>query len=108
MSTDDGVGVVVCRHGRLGPSLLDGCRFAVADASERGERAFAGVGEGAGVLLGGGDAAVAESFLDGDDVGAAGEEPGGVGGAQVVEGDLLFELGCSDGSVPVFGAEVVP
>jgi hypothetical protein len=46
---------------------------AVADAAEGGEGAFASVGEGAGVLLGGSDSSVAEAFLDDDDVGATGE-----------------------------------
>jgi hypothetical protein len=44
-------------------------------------------GEGVEVLLGGADVAVAESFFDGLEVGAAGEEPGGVGVAQVVGAD---------------------
>jgi len=58
-------------------------------------------------LLGGGDASVSESFLDDDDVGAAGEQPGGVGGTQVVEGDVLLDLRGVDGGGPELGAEVV-
>src|SRR5438270_4354997 len=88
--------------------LLDWCCLAVADASVCGEGSLSGVGQGAEVLLGGGDLAVAEAFLDDGDVGAAGEEPGGVGGAQVVEGDFLFDLGCGDGGCPELGAEGVP
>jgi len=78
------------------PSLLAGCLFAVSDAAKGGECAFAGVGEFAGVLLSGGDAAVAETFLDDDDVGAASKQPRGVRGARVVEGDLMIDLRCLD------------
>jgi len=53
--------------------LFGCCVFAVTDAAEGGEGAFAGIGEGAGVLLGGCDASASESFLDDEDVGAAGE-----------------------------------
>jgi len=45
----------------------------MADFAVGGEGAASGVGEGAGVLPGGGDASVSEAFLDDDDVGAAGE-----------------------------------
>jgi hypothetical protein len=67
------------------PSLL-GWRLRMSDATECREGAFASVCQRPGVLLGGGDPAVAQAFLNDDDVGAAGEEPGGVRGAQVVEG----------------------
>jgi hypothetical protein len=52
---------------------------AATDASECVEGGVVGVGEGVEVFLGGAEAAVAEAFFDGLDVGAAGEEPGGVG-----------------------------
>ena len=47
-----------------------------------------GVGEGVEVLLGGGDLGVAHPVHDGLEVGAAGEEPGGVGVAEVVDADV--------------------
>jgi hypothetical protein len=103
------------RGGALSPDpdqrerpLLGGCVVAVADTSEGARAPFAGVGQRAGVLLTGGDAPVSESFLDDDDVGAAGEQPGGVGGAQVVEGDLVVEFRGFDRGRPVLAPEVVP
>jgi hypothetical protein len=51
----------------------------VPDGGERGEGGVVGFREGVEVFLGGDDAAVPESFFDGLEVGAAGEEPGGVG-----------------------------
>jgi len=51
----------------------------VSDAVEGGECGGVGGREGVEVFLGGGDGLVAESFADGLEVGAAGEEPGGVG-----------------------------
>ena len=51
----------------------------LADSAKCGEGGVVGAGEGVEVLLGGGDAAVAEAFFDGLEVGAAGEHPGGVG-----------------------------
>jgi hypothetical protein len=51
----------------------------VPDGGECGEGGVVGFGEGVEVFLGGDDAAVPESFIDGLEVGAAGEEPGGVG-----------------------------
>jgi hypothetical protein len=59
----------------------------VPDGGECGEGGVVGFGEGVEVFLGGDDAAVSESFFDGLEVGAAGEEPGGVGVAQVVGSD---------------------
>jgi hypothetical protein len=58
------------------------------------------VGEGVEVLLGGAQAAVAKAFFDDLDVGAAGEEPGCVGAAQVVHSDAEVEVGGGDGGVP--------
>ncbi|MEP7177647.1 MAG: hypothetical protein ABI775_01015 [Pseudonocardiales bacterium] len=43
-------------------------------------------------FVGGAQAAVDEAFFDGLDVGAAAEEPGGGGVAQVVEADGVSEL----------------
>jgi hypothetical protein len=68
-------------------------RWAVSGALECFECGVVGVGEGVEVFLGGAEAAVAEAFFDGLDVGAAGEEPGGVGVAEVVEPDRVSELG---------------
>ncbi|MDT5129782.1 MAG: hypothetical protein QOH54_5426 [Mycobacterium sp.] len=51
----------------------------VPDGGECGEGGVVGFGQGVEVFLGGDDAAVPESFFDGLEVGAAGEEPGGVG-----------------------------
>src|SRR6476469_548965 len=55
-----------------------------SDAAQRGEGCVVGAIEGVQVLLRGGDRAVAESFLDDLEVGAASEQPGGVSVAQVV------------------------
>ena len=52
---------------------------AFADVVEGGDGGVVGVGEGVEVLLGGGDAGMSHPFLHHLDVGAAGEEPGGVG-----------------------------
>jgi hypothetical protein len=54
------------------------CRSGPGSA-EGVEGGVAGVGQGVQVLLGSAKAAVAEAFFDDLDVGAAGEEPGGVG-----------------------------
>jgi hypothetical protein len=51
------------------------------------EGGVVGVGQGVQVFLGGTEAAVAEALFDDLDVGAPGEEPGGVGVAQVVGSD---------------------
>jgi len=65
------------------------------------------------VVLGGGDLSVAEAFHHGPEVGAAGEEPGGVGVAEVVHADGEPEPGGFDGGFPdavaegVFGDGVV-
>ena len=59
-----------------------------ADAVEGGEVLGVGVGEGVEVFLGGGDLGVAHPVHDGFEVGAAGEQPGGVGVAQVVDADV--------------------
>ena len=72
---------------------------------ERVEGGVVGVGEGVEVFLGGAQAAVAEAFFDGLDVGAAGEQPGGVGVAEVVEPDVGVELGGGGGGGPDVVAE---
>jgi len=54
------------------------------------------------VLLGGGDLSVTHPVHDGFEVGAAGEQPGGVGVAQVVDAYVEVDPGCFDGrSLPV-------
>jgi hypothetical protein len=57
------------------------------------------------VFLGGDDAAVSEAFLDGVQVGAAGEELGGVGVAQVVGADADADAGGVEGGFPDVFAE---
>ena len=52
------------------------------------------------VFLGGAQAAVAEAFFDDLDVGAAGEQPGGVGVAQVVDADVEVEAGGGECGLP--------
>jgi hypothetical protein len=59
-----------------------GCSDRLDDLS-----ALVGVGEGVQVLLSGLDLGVAHPFHHGYEVGAAGEQPGGVGVAQVVDAD---------------------
>ena len=58
-----------------------------ADAVEGVEVLGVGVGEGVEIFLGGGDLGVAHAVHDGFEVGAACEEPGGVGVAEVVDAD---------------------
>ena len=60
---------------------------------ECGEGGVVGVGEGVEVALGGAEAAVAEAFADGFEVGAAGEHPGCVGVAEVVDAGRVGEAG---------------
>ena len=67
---------------RWAPAAIRG---RVADAVECGEVLGVGVGEGVQVFLGGGDLSVSHAVHDGLEVGAAGEQPGGVGVAQVVD-----------------------
>jgi hypothetical protein len=71
------------------------------------EGSVAGVGEGAEVLLGGGDLFVAEAFHDDLQVGSSGEEPGSVGGAEVVELDAAVEPAGVQGGDPDASAEGV-
>ena len=59
-----------------------------------------GVGEGVEVFLGGGDLGVAHPVHHGSEVGAAGEEPGGVGVAEVVDADVEVDAGGFDGGSP--------
>ena len=70
-------------------SVASGLRWrrncAVADQGERGQVLGVCVGGGVEVLLGGLDVGMSEAFHDGGEVGAAGEQPGGVGVAQVVD-----------------------
>ena len=54
-------------------------RLVVGDAGEGVEVALVGVGEGVEVFLGGLDERMAHPVHDGFEVGAAGEQPGGVG-----------------------------
>jgi hypothetical protein len=49
------------------------------DPGQGGEGGVVGVGQGVEVLLGGGQLGVAEAVHDGFEVGAASQEPGGVG-----------------------------
>jgi hypothetical protein len=79
----------------------------VADVAECGECGVVSAGEGVEVLLGGGDAAVAEAFFDGFAGGAASEHPGGVGVAEVVGADGGVECGGGDGWLPDVAAEPV-
>ena len=72
------------------------------------EVALVGVGEGVEVFLGGLDLGVAHAVHDRFEVGAAGEEPGGVGVAEVVDADVEADAGGGDGGLPDAGAEGVP
>jgi hypothetical protein len=62
------------------------------DAGEGVEVALVGVWECVEVFLGGLDLGVAHAFHDGFEVGAAGEEPGGVSAAEVVDPDVATGL----------------
>jgi len=73
---------------------------------ECGEGFVVGVGEGVQVFLGGHDLGVANAFHDGLEIGAAGEEPGGVGVAQVVDADVEVEAGALQGGQPDLGADL--
>ena len=75
------------------------------DRRECGEGGVVGFGEGVEVFLGGDDAAVPEAFFDGLEVGAAGEEPGGVGVAEVVGADADADAGGVEGGFPDLVAE---
>ena len=66
-------------------------------AREGVEVALVGVGEGVEVFLGGLDLGVAHAVHDRFEVGAAGEEPGGVGVAEVVDADVEVDAGSSCG-----------
>ena len=79
-----------------------------ADPVECGEVLLIGVGEGVEVFLGGGDLGVAHAVHDGFEVGASGEEPGGVGVAEVVDADVEANAGGLDGWQPDAGVERVP
>ena len=59
-------------------------------------------------FLGGGDLGMSLAVHDGLEVGAAGEEPGGVGVAEVVDSDVEVDAGGFDGGQPGPGAEGVP
>jgi hypothetical protein len=80
----------------------------VTDGLEGGKSAVVGVGEPAQVLLGGLDLLVAEAVHHGLEVGATGQQLGGVRAAQVVEAHPLVELRACDGRKPDAGAEDVP
>src|SRR4051794_657643 len=75
---------------------------------EGGEVLSVGVGEGMEVFLGGGDLRVAHAVHHGLEVGSAGQEPGGVGMAEVVDPDAEPDSGGLDGGQPDPGAEGVP
>jgi hypothetical protein len=77
----------------------------LSDGREGGEGGVVGFGEGVEVFLGGDDAAVAESFFDGLEAGAAGEEPGGVAVAEVVGADADADSGGVEGGFPDLFAE---
>ena len=76
-----------------------------SDGGECGEGGVVGFGEGVEVFLGGDDAAVAEPFLHGLQICAAGEEPGGVGVADVVGADADADAGGVEGWFPDVFAE---
>jgi hypothetical protein len=59
-------------------------RGVVAYPAERAQVLGVGVGGGVQVLLGGLDVGVPEAVHDGGEVGAAGQQPGGVGVPEVV------------------------
>jgi hypothetical protein len=64
-----------------------------ADAVEGVEVLGVGIGKGVEVLLSGGDLGVAHPVHHGLQVGPAGEPPGGVGVAEVVDPDLQVDPG---------------
>ena len=101
---------VRARPHRIEPKTSPGSArvaVSVSDAVEGYEGGGVGGGEGVQVFLRGGDGLVAESFADGLEIGAAGEEPGGVGVAQVVHSRSWVEVGGGAGGVPDLGAPVV-
>jgi hypothetical protein len=92
--------------------LSSGSRLRLAGASghlvEGVGVALVGFGEGMEVFLGGLDVGVPEAIHHGLVIGPAGEQPGGMGLAQVVDPDLEADLGGFDGGLPDAGAEGVP
>ena len=74
-----------------------GLGSSAAGAGEGVEVFLVGFGECVQVFLGGLDLCVAHAFHDGLEVGAAGEEPGGVGVAEVVDADVEVDAGSSCG-----------
>src|ERR1044072_1872913 len=88
------------------PSLSVGAA-AAADFVEGGEGGVVGVVEGVQVALGGGDGSVAEAFFDDLEVCTAGQEPGCVGVAEVVDADLDVQVGLIQGGLPDPVAEPV-
>lgn len=82
--------------------------LAVLDAGEGVEVALVGVGQGVEVLLGGLDLGVPHPFHHGLQVRTAGQQPGGVGVAQVVDPDRVVDAGGFDCGQPDAGAEGVP
>jgi hypothetical protein len=68
---------------------------------------FVGDGKGVEVALGRGDLAVAEAFLHHLKVSTAGEEPGGMGVAEVMDSGRPSEVGSVSGGVPAMLAEPV-
>src|SRR4051794_23585900 len=85
-----------------------GCWRAEADLAVCGQGSVARIGQCAGVLLRGRDLAMTEPVLDDDDVGAAGQQPGCVSGAQVMKRHRLRDLRGLYRRHPELGAEVVP
>ena len=74
---------------------------------EGGEVLGVGVGEGVEVLLGGGDLGMAHPVHHGFEVGSAGEQPGRMGMAEVVNTDLEVHARGGHGGAPDPGAEGV-
>ena len=95
---------------RAGVGVLTGAGAAVLAAGpvQGVEVLGVGVGQGVEVSLGGGDLGVAHPVHDGFEVGTAGEQPGGMSVAEVMDADVEVDSGDLDGGQPDAGAEGVP
>ena len=91
------VAVRVHRRAGVGWFTAAGATVLAAGLVQGVEVLCVGVGEGVEVFLGGGDLGVAHAVHDGFEVGASGEEPGGVGVAEVVDADVEVDAGRLDG-----------